>query len=114
MDSRLPTLSEYIDMFTARVIVKKYGYLIASLWRKAGINPIAAASWHRNGYTPNEALPRIAAGLTPRQAAAQDAALIAELGPIGYVAAMLQIQEPGATLIVDPDAEAAIEKVERS
>lgn len=108
---KLRALTEYIQVYRART-THLDDYRIAREWMEAGVDAIAAASWARAGYLPAEALPRIAAGLTPGQASDQDAALIAEHGLIGYAAAMLQMENPGATLIVDPDAEAAIETIE--
>lgn len=85
---------------------------IAREWMEAGVPAFAAASWARAGYLPAEAGLRIAAGLTPRQASEADDALIAGQGMIAYVAAMLQLAEPRATLAVDPDVETAVNMFE--
>jgi hypothetical protein len=108
---KLRALTEYIQTYRART-TQLDDYRIAREWMDAGIAATIAASWARAGYLPAEALPRIAAGLTPGQASDQDATLIAERGIIGYAAAMLQLETPGATLIVDPDVETAIEEIE--
>lgn len=108
---KLRALTEYIAAYRART-TQLDGYRIARQWMEAGVDAVTAASWARAGYLPDEALPRIAAGLTPGQASDQDAALIAEHGLIGYTAMTLQLETPGATLLVDPDAEAAIEEIE--
>ncbi len=81
-------------------------------WANTGQPVEVAIAWAQANYLPHEALPRIEAGLTPQDAAAIDEALIAEHGIIGAVAMQLQLEHPGATLIVDPDAEAAIEEIE--
>lgn len=108
---KLVALREYIEAYRSRT-TQLDGYRVAREWMEAGVDAVAAASWARAGYLPAEAAPRIAAGLTARQASDQDAALIAEHGIIGAVAMQLQLEEPGATLIVDPDVEAAIEELE--
>ncbi len=108
---KLRALTEYSQAYRART-TQLATSRIARQWMQAGIDAVQAAAWARAGYMPDEALPRIAAGLTPGQASDQDAARIAEHGLIGYAAMMLQLETPGATLIVDPDAEAAIEEIE--
>lgn len=77
-------------------------------WHKAGVPAEDAAAWANMGYLPDEARPCIEAGITPEMAAAGDDALVAEHGGAGAAVARLQLEDPGATVLVDPDADSHI------
>lgn len=85
---------------------------VAGAWFRSGQPVEVATAWYDKAFTPVEALPNIAAGITPEMAAEAADALVEEHGVVGAVALQLALEHPGATLLVDPDAEAAITAID--
>lgn len=104
MTSPIEALAAYHAEYVAAGVSKGMeGW--AATWFKMGVPAAAAAEWARSGYLPAEAQPLIAQGITPELAAVGDEALVDEHGVIGAGVLKLQLEHPGATVLVDPDAE---------
>lgn len=99
---------EYIKAFYAAFPIDG-GRRLGLAWAETGQPVEVAIAWHRHNYLPEEALPLIGQGMTPEMAAAGDEALIEAHGLIGATVLKLQLEHPGAEILVDPAVDEALD-----